>query len=177
MPLKFLNKSRARPQDVKPRGKDIETAEVSPQQGRGVLRKVRDKLSALGGSVSRRRTKREPVEAKKETKKETADEPSRGFKEKEEFNRVFLGVLLRPHLTEKTSSGAEKNKYVFVVSKDTNRIEVKKAVEARYQVEVARVNVVNTQGKERKRGRQVGWRPGYKKAVVTLEEGQTIEIQ
>ena len=89
----------------------------------------------------------------------------------------MLGVLLRPRVTEKTAKAGEENKYVFVASKESNKIDIKKAVEARYGVSVADVNIANIFGKERRRGRQIGWKQGYKKAIVTLKEGQNIEIQ
>ena len=91
--------------------------------------------------------------------------------------KVLVGIIRRPHITEKTSDSVKHNKYVFIVGPGQNKHSIKRAVEIRYGAVVTSVNVVNMAGKERKRGRQIGWRPGYKKAIVTLKEGQSIEIQ
>lgn len=91
--------------------------------------------------------------------------------------KLVMGVLLAARITEKTSQLSKENKYVFEVDRRANKSGVKRAVEARYGVGVLSVNMVNIPGKERKRGKQIGWKPGYKKAVVKLKEGQTIEVQ
>ena len=89
------------------------------------------------------------------------------------------GVLLYPHITEKSAAGASSDKkmYAFAVSGDANKREVKQAVESRYGVRVMAVRVVNIRGKEIRRGKQIGWKHGMRKAYATLAEGQTIEIQ
>ena len=79
-------------------------------------------------------------------------------------------------MTEKSTAFAGQNKYVFRVSPKTNKTEVRKAIEKLYDVKVKAVTVVNTVGKKRQVGRFEGWRPGFKKAVVTLEKGYNIEI-
>lgn len=86
------------------------------------------------------------------------------------------GVLLAHHLTEKTAGAGVDHKYVFRVSSRANKAMVKSAVQGRFGVRVKSVNIVNTPGKERKRGRQIGFKPGLKKAIVALENGQSIEI-
>ena len=87
------------------------------------------------------------------------------------------GVLLRPHITEKTAAAARARIYGFAVSPDANKSQVKKAVESKYGVKVTAVRVVNIRGKELHRGKQVGWKQGMKKAYATLAQGQAIEIQ
>jgi len=111
----------------------------------------------------------------REMKKETDEMVIK--KKDESVRSQKLGVLLRPSVTEKTAKAGEENKYVFVVNKKSNKIDIKKEVETRYDVLVRSVNIINISGKKRHRGRQVGWKPGYKKAIVTLKEGQSIEIQ
>jgi len=90
---------------------------------------------------------------------------------------ALVGIIRRPHITEKTSGFAKGNKYVFRVETGKNKQSIRRAVELRYGVSVTSVNVINIPGKERRRGRQIGWKPGFKKAIVTLKEGQSIEIQ
>lgn len=89
---------------------------------------------------------------------------------------LVFGVLRKPHVTEKTSAGAKKNTYAFSVETRANKPAVKKAVEARYKVNVTQVRMLVMPGKVRMRGRQRGWKPGFKKTIVTIKEGQTIEV-
>lgn len=88
-----------------------------------------------------------------------------------------FGILIRPHLTEKTMGGAERREYAFIVAAGANKRGVKQAVADRFKVIVEDVRVLNMPGKERRRGRQIGWKSGFKKAVVALAQGQTIETQ
>ena len=89
-------------------------------------------------------------------------------------------VLRRPLVTEKTSYQSGKlNQYAFIVSDSATRTQVKDAIETIYDVTVERVNIINTAAK---RGRRLRSRrllvrkPGFKKALVTLAEGQTLPI-
>lgn len=91
--------------------------------------------------------------------------------------KIILGVISRPHLTEKASVLTKNGTYAFVVRGDANKPSVKRAVEARYGVAVKAVRTVKLPAKMRRRGRQIGWRPGIKKAYVTLREGERIEIE
>ena len=70
-----------------------------------------------------------------------------------------------------------KGEYTFVVADRANKSEVRRAVAERFSVTVQDVRMLNMPGKERRRGRQIGWRRGFKKAVVVLTEGQSIEVQ
>lgn len=80
-------------------------------------------------------------------------------------------------MTEKAAMNTDAGKYVFRVAGGTNKIDVRRAVEARYSVHVQGVNMLNTHGKELHRGKQIGWKPGFRKAIVTLRKGETIDIQ
>ena len=84
------------------------------------------------------------------------------------------GILIRPHLTEKTMS---KKEHTFVVATTANKHEVRQAVVDRFKVTVEDVRMLNMPRKERRRGRTIGWKSGFKKAVVVIAEGQTIEMQ
>lgn len=83
-------------------------------------------------------------------------------------------VLKRYHLSEKTNFYASDGRYVFIVDKNTNKIEVKKAVEKVYDVHVVAVNIVNVKGKSRRYGRSLGRTQDWKKAIVTLKAGEKI---
>ena len=89
-------------------------------------------------------------------------------------------VLRRPLVTEKSSyQSGRLNQYSFIVANTATRTQVKDAIETLYDVSVVRVNIINTPAK---RGRRLRSRrllvrkPGYKKAVITLAEGQTLQI-
>lgn len=86
-------------------------------------------------------------------------------------------VLLRPLLTEKITAMRESgNKVGFVVRAEANRIQIKRAVESALKVRVERVNVLNVMGKTKRLGRFAGKKPDWKKAIVTLKEGEKLEM-
>lgn len=86
-------------------------------------------------------------------------------------------IIVRPLITEKVSELQEtERKVAFVVNPDANKIEIKRAVEKRFNVKVEKVATANFMGKVKKMGRFEGRRPGFKKAVVTLREGFKIEF-
>ena len=90
-------------------------------------------------------------------------------------------ILIKPLITEKAELLSEKgNKYSFVVSKDANKIEIRKAVEGMYQVTVESVNTMIMPAKEKNRTTRAGILRGrksaFKKAVITLAEGEEIDF-
>ena len=85
-------------------------------------------------------------------------------------------ILVRPLITERTTQLMAEGKYVFVVAKAANKIEIAKAVSEIFKVKVAKVNTVNVIGKKKRMGRTRGKRPDYKKAIVKLAPGETIEF-
>lgn len=89
----------------------------------------------------------------------------------------ILDILRAPHQTEKSALLGGRGRYVFLIAKSANKTEVKRAVESRYGVAVKKIGMINLPAKERRRGRQIGWKPGLKKAIVTVKKGQSIEIQ
>lgn len=91
--------------------------------------------------------------------------------------RDYRDVIIRPIITEKSMNALDQeNKYTFEVSKQTNKVEVAKAIENLFGVKVAKVNIANTKAKTKRVGRHVGKVSGYKKAIVTLKEGETINL-
>ena len=94
---------------------------------------------------------------------------------KRSYAQAYM-VLERPLVTEKAANLGSLNKYAFVVSKDTNKVEVAKAVETVYGVGVKDVNIVRMMGKKVSRGRIRGQRKDWKKAIVTLKKGDSIQI-
>ena len=91
-----------------------------------------------------------------------------------------MSILKRPLVTEKVSSLNEKGKYGFIVDRAANKVEIKNAVEKMYGVNVERVNTLSVMGKKKvrftKAGTLAGRKPNYKKAIVTLAEGEVIDF-
>ncbi len=92
-----------------------------------------------------------------------------------------MNILIKPIVTEKmTAQGEDMNRYGFVVDRRANKLEIKKAVEDLYNVKVSEVNTMRYPGKRKQRytksGISVGRTTAYKKAVVTLAEGETIDF-
>jgi large subunit ribosomal protein L23 len=85
-------------------------------------------------------------------------------------------VLLAPVVSEKSYGMIGERKYTFKVHQDAHKTQVRQAVEELFEVKVEKVNILKVQSKPKRRGAFRGTRPGWKKAVVQLREGQTIEI-
>jgi large subunit ribosomal protein L23 len=85
-------------------------------------------------------------------------------------------VLLAPVVTEKAYAQIDGNKYSFRVHPDAHKTQVRHAVEELFDVKVLRVNILKVQPKPKRRGAHKGVKPGWKKAVVQLRAGDTIEI-
>ncbi len=86
-------------------------------------------------------------------------------------------VIRRPVITEKAGDAKDQeNKITFAVDPRSNKLEVKRAVEEIFKVTVEKVNILNTKGKVKRLGKNLGHRPGWKKAIVTLKKGDSIEV-
>jgi large subunit ribosomal protein L23 len=85
-------------------------------------------------------------------------------------------IIIRPVVTEKSTDLMPLNKYTFEVHKNANKVQIRQAVEENFKVKVVDVNTVRTIGKLKRMGRFVGRRSEWKKAIVTLREGDRIEI-
>ena len=85
-------------------------------------------------------------------------------------------ILIKPVITEKATIIAEQNKYVFRVSNDANKDLISKAIKEIYNVLPVRVNIVNVRGKEKSLRLRSGRTSAWKKAIVTLKEGDKIEL-
>ncbi len=86
-------------------------------------------------------------------------------------------IIIKPIITEKsTNLMASENKYTFHVDLRANKTQIKQAVEELFKVKVRKVNTMRMTGKTRRMGRFEGKTPNWKKAVVTLEPGHTIEV-
>lgn len=87
-------------------------------------------------------------------------------------------IIIRPLVTERTTELMEQNKYTFIVDRKSNKIDIKRAIEEIFGVQVESVNTLNFKGKKRRLGRYPeGFRPAFKKAIIKLtEESKPIDI-
>ncbi len=120
---------------------------------------------------------------KKKVEKKVEKEVEKKVEAKPEIKRprkkvsgTAYRVLTSVHVTEKATQLEAENKYVFNVSPKANKTEIKKAVQNLYGVNVVNVRIINIPRKQRRLGKQTGWRKGYKKAIVRISKGQRIEI-
>ncbi len=163
----------------------------------GILDKIikKDENSAKGGSVGavvvdKKKDKNgsnKEAAAKKEVKKsenEGTDKKQKGKTEskkkkitaKENTPVEHFDMIRKPHISEKTFNLGEENKYVFTVSPSANKSEIRKAVENIYRVSVETVNMLNVHPKTKMYKGRPGVKSGYKKAVVKLKKGESIDV-
>ena len=92
-------------------------------------------------------------------------------------NKITSKILILPLTTEKALFGQNINKYIFKVLPSSNKIEIAKEISKTYHVKAVSVRIINISKKARIVGRTPGFKAGYKKAIVTLAKGQSIEIK
>ena len=95
---------------------------------------------------------------------------------KQEVEARHYGVVLAPHITEKATLASEHNAVVFKVANDATKPQIKEAVEAIFNVGVTGVNTINVKGKTKRWKGKPYKRNDVKKAIVTLAEGQSIDV-
>lgn len=155
----FLDKTL---KTLKPKGKKDEEKEA---EKKAPIVKVDSKNEDKAKDENKKVEKESKKEVKKETKKELKENTKDAYK-----------ILIKPLVSEKASEASKLNQYIFVVNKKANKPEVKKAIEAVYGIKPIKVNIINTQGKKVRFGRFSGKRKDWKKAIVTLPKGKSIQI-
>ena len=90
--------------------------------------------------------------------------------------KTSYDIIIKPIVTEKSMMAMEENKYTFKVRKDSNKTEIKKAIEELFNVDVVKVNTMNVKGKVKRLGKNEGKRADWKKAIVKLAPGSKIEL-
>lgn len=121
-----------------------------------------------------KKKEKQPVKKTELIKKETVKPLKKPVKKTDEG--LAYRILKAPHITEKSTSLAKNNKYVFKVYKRSNKPEIRKAVEKLYNVDVLNVKIIKVGPKKRIFKGIKGERKSYKKAVVEIKKGQKIEI-
>ncbi|MBI3291150.1 50S ribosomal protein L23 [Candidatus Falkowbacteria bacterium] len=122
--------------------------------------------------------KPEPLEKNFE-KSDAAHSAIKGVKKENELKggtKEAYRVLIKPLITERASDLGALGKYIFAVDPKMNKIEIKKAIRSIYKVDPIQVNVSNFSGKSVRHGRVSGRTKSWKKAIVTLKEGDKIEV-
>lgn len=84
--------------------------------------------------------------------------------------------IKHPIITEKATLLSQKGQYVFLVDKNAVKPEIKKEIKKRYNVDAVKIRIINIKSKQRRLGYSRGSKPGYKKAIVTLQKGQQLDI-
>lgn len=93
-----------------------------------------------------------------------------------DFSRSKIQVIKYPIITDKATRLLENNQYSFVVDRYSDKITIKNAIEYLFDVKVIKVNTCKLPRKQKRVGKYIGWKPQYKKAVVTLSEGDVINL-
>ena len=89
---------------------------------------------------------------------------------------ILSKILIRPLVTEKSTILGENGRYVFEVEKSATKKDIAKAVEEAFNVNVVKVNTMNVSGKVKRYGRRPSKQPDWKKAIVLLQSGETIQL-
>lgn len=143
----------------------------------GIFNKKNEKEAKPDGDEKKKAVKKTSTKKTVE-KKDTAttEKKSTTSDKNKSVVKEAYKVLIKPLITEKASSGAADSKYVFEVSVNANKIQIAKAIDEVYGIKPIAVNVVNMAGKVVRRGRMEGRRKDWRKAIVTLPKGKTIDI-
>ena len=88
----------------------------------------------------------------------------------------LLDIIVSPNITEKSTALSEFNKIVFRVNKNTKKKIIKKSIEKIFKVNVIKINTINLKGKTKLVRGKKSYKPGYKKAIITLKKGQSIDL-
>jgi len=85
-------------------------------------------------------------------------------------------IIKYPIITDKTTQLLENNQYSFIVDRYSNKITIKTAIEYLFDVKVIKINTCHLPRKKKRVGKYIGWKPRYKKAIITLAEGDVINL-
>ena len=93
-----------------------------------------------------------------------------------DFSHINVQVIKYPIITDKATRLLENNQYSFIVDRYSDKITIKSAIEYLFNVKVIKINTCCLPRKKKRVGRSIGWKPQYKKAIVTLSEGDVINL-
>ncbi len=144
----------------------------------GIFKRKNDDTSdnAAAAKKDEKKAEEKVVEKKAKAEKKTKKQPAAKKAASAKLGVSGSELIVRPLVTEKSATLASENQYVFVVEKRANRIQIRKAIQAMYGITPVSVNIQNVRGKKVRFGRRFGKRKDWKKAIVTLPEGKTINV-
>lgn len=155
---------------------EVKTAAKKQASGTGTKKKTDVKSASVKDAKVKPEAKVNMTDLYKDDKSVVKkDKDGNEVVRKNRSGRAY-SILVKPLITEKAANLGILNQYVFEVSLDSNKIEIAKAVEEIYGVKPIGVNVIRTDGKKVRRGKYTGQRKDWKKAMVTLPAGKTINI-
>ena len=93
-----------------------------------------------------------------------------------EFSRSQAQIIKYPIITDKATRLLENNQYSFVVDRYSDKLIIKASIEYLFDVKVIKINTCRLPRKKKRVGKYIGWKPNYKKAIVTLSEGDVINL-
>ena len=93
-----------------------------------------------------------------------------------DFLRSNTQIIKYPIITDKATRLLENNQYSFIVDRYSDKISIKAAIESLFNVKVTKINTCRLPRKKKRVGKYIGWKPQYKKAIVTLSEGDVINL-
>lgn len=93
-----------------------------------------------------------------------------------DFSRSSAQIIKYPIITDKATRLLENNQYSFVVDRYSDKLIIKSAIESLFDVKVIKINTCRLPRKSKRVGKYIGWKPQYKKAIVTLSEGDVINL-
>jgi large subunit ribosomal protein L23 len=93
-----------------------------------------------------------------------------------EFSRSQAQIIKYPIITDKATRLLENNQYSFVVDRYSDKLTIKASIEYLFDVKVIKINTCRLPRKQKRVGKYIGWKPNYKKAIVTLSEGDVINL-
>lgn len=93
-----------------------------------------------------------------------------------DFSRSRAQIIKYPIITDKATRLLQTNQYSFIVDRDSDKLTIKAAIEYLFNVKVIKINTCHLPRKKKRIGKYIGWKPQYKKAIVTLSEGDVINL-
>ena len=93
-----------------------------------------------------------------------------------DFDRNSADIIKYPIITDKATRLLENNQYSFIVDRSSNKLAIKSTIEYLFNVKVIKVNTCRLPRKQKRVGKYIGWKPQYKKAIVSLAEGDVINL-
>ncbi|MDA3839838.1 MAG: 50S ribosomal protein L23 [Patescibacteria group bacterium] len=144
----------------------------------GIFKKADEKNDDKESAAKKTTKSTEKKESKKESMKDlySASEKQVKKTDKEKVHGNAYKILVKPLITEKASIEGALGKYTFEVAINTNKVEVAKSFEEVYGIKPTAINVIKMEGKKVRHGKSIGRRKDWKKAIVTLPKGKTINL-